>query len=119
MSNSDLSTVARRGVFALSERAAFLWGLAVVFYGVGDVSTTALGLGTAGVVEVGPVAGPVLSRFGFGAVLGLKLGLFALGYCIWRAAPSPAAVGVPLSLGILGALVSAWNLIIVFTATLR
>ena len=57
-----------------------LWLLAILFFGVGDVATTTLGLSTGALVEVGPLAAPTMERFGFAALVALKALAFAACY---------------------------------------
>lgn len=87
-----------------------LWGLAVAGFVVGDVATTLAGLSTAGVVETGPVVGPLLCRYGVAVIPLLKAVTVAAGYAAWRRLPSPHATGIPLGLALLGAVVTGWNL---------
>jgi hypothetical protein len=87
-----------------------LWGLAVASFVVGDVATTLAGLSTAGVVETGPVAGPLLRRHGVVVLPLLKTVTVAAGYAAWRLLPSPHATGIPLGLALTGTVVTGWNL---------
>lgn len=92
------------------------WLLAVLLFGVGDVVTTSVGLGVPGVVEADPVARALIESFGLGSIVGLKLLAFGLCYAVWRAVPRPYCTGVPLGLAGLGAVVTAWNVLVVVTA---
>lgn len=96
-------------VWRLDGRSPELWIVAVAFFGVGDVLTTFLGLTAGHLVEVGPLAGPVIDQFGLGALLVLKVAAFGFCYLLWRRTPSPSAVGVPLGLATFGVLVTGWN----------
>ena len=89
--------------------SSYLWGLAVLFFGVGDVVSTVIGLKGGQLAEVGPLVAPVIELYGFGALVGLKLGTFLLCYGLWRVTPYPHRIGVPLGLAVLGILVTAWN----------
>ncbi|WP_247010537.1 hypothetical protein [Halorientalis litorea] len=93
-----------------------LWLAAVLFFGVGDVVTTGIGLDLTGVSEIGPLRSVVL-RHGVFAVVGLKLVTFAACYVLWRAVPRPHAVGVPLGLALLGVPVTGWNVAVLVLAT--
>ena len=86
-----------------------LWICAVVFFVGGDLLTTGVGLLAGGVVEVGPVVGPLIEAHGLVAMVPLKLFAVGIGYLIWRVTPAPHDVGVPLGLAVLGVLVTAWN----------
>lgn len=87
----------------------WLWLVAVVFFGVGDVTTTGVGLNVAGVVEAGPVVAPLVRRNGLVALVLLKLAAFCAGYLCWKSVPRPYRAGVPLGLSILGLSATAWN----------
>lgn len=95
-----------------------LWVLTVAFYGVGDIVTTVIGIGLSGVVEVGPLAGPLLAEYGVGGLLVLKSLAIAGGYGVWQLLPAPHCAGVPLGLAIVGVVVTGWNTLIVSTTVL-
>ena len=69
-------------------RARVLWALAVAGFVVGDAATTLVGLSTMGVVETGPVVGPLLRQHGLGIIPLVKLGTVVAGYVAWRLLPS-------------------------------
>lgn len=89
-----------------------LWLLAVVLFGVGDLVTTTAGLG-AGAAEINPLARLLIEQHGLGAMVSLKL--LSLGGCLalWSVVPRPYRLGIPLGLSVLGALVNAWNVLVV------
>jgi Zn-dependent protease len=103
----------RTGVDTLHERRLWLWSAAFLLFVVGDVVTTVVGLRSGYAAEVGPLVAPLVRRYGHVAMVGLKL--LTLGLCggLYRAAPVPHRVGVPLGLAVLGGLVSGWNLVVV------
>lgn len=103
-------------VIWISDHSLHVWSLAILFYGIGDITTTFIGLSITGIVEVGPVAAPLLRKFGFQFMIVLKAVFFAGCLLCWRLAPDPPAVGIPLGLSILGILVSVWNLGVILTA---
>lgn len=87
-----------------------LWRLAVAGFVIGDIATTLAGLSTAGVVETGPVAGPLLRQHGVAVLLVLKLAAVAVAYLAWRLLPPPHAAGIPTGLALVGAAATGWNL---------
>ena len=87
-----------------------LWGVALASFVVGDAVTTLAGVSAAGVVETGPVVGPLLRQHGLWVIPLLKLGTVAAGYVAWRLVPSPYAAGIPLGLALVGAVATGWNL---------
>jgi hypothetical protein len=93
-----------------------LWTLAVAFYGVGDLVTTLFGLYGDRATEAGVVAAALVEGYGIPAVIPLKVGSLLLFYLLWRAAPRPHAVGVPLGLAALGGALTAWNAFVLFGA---
>ncbi|MDX1745774.1 MAG: hypothetical protein R3324_07545 [Halobacteriales archaeon] len=96
----------------LSLYSPHLWWAALVFFGVGDVVTTAVGLTTGIAAEVGPLVAPVIDAHGILALVALKTAAFAASYQLWRLVPAPHNLGVPLGLAALGVLVTAWNLLV-------
>ena len=100
------------GVELLSAHAFHLWILAIVFFGIGDLVTTYVGLSLGRAVEVGPVAVIASKQFGIAVLLPLKLLTFGLAYLLWRVTPRPYRIGVPLGLAILGIMVTVWNIVI-------
>lgn len=94
------------------------WPLSILFYGVGDLVTTGIGLGPGGLVEVNPVAVSLGAQFGFPALVALKLGTLGACYAIWRVVPRPHRDGIPLGLVSLGVLVTAWNIHVLTVALL-
>jgi hypothetical protein len=93
-----------------------LWVVAVAFFGIGDLVTTAIGLQINGVVEAGPVVASVIELYGIGGILLVKLLTIGGSYGVWRAISGPHRVGVPLGLAVLGVVVTSWNTVIVSTA---
>jgi len=116
----DVGPTWARAESALSEfavRKRELWVYALLMYVVGDLVTTFVGLQYTPLTEIGPLPAALLSEFGFGSLVVTKLvfvGLFAL---LWRVAPRPASVGVPLALVIVGTGITVWNLFLIVGAT--
>lgn len=93
-----------------------VWLAAILLYGIGDTVTTFLGLSAIGVSEAGPIAGPLIDGYGRHALLVLKAVVFASFYVAWRLLRTPGRVAVPFALSLVGAIVTAWNLIVITTA---
>ncbi len=72
-----------------------LWALAVLFFGVGDVVTTSVGLGIGGLFELGPVTSVFVERYGFGGMVASKALMFGGCFLCWRVVQRPYRVGVP------------------------
>lgn len=100
----------------LASRDRQVWAAAILLYGVGDTATTFLGLSTGGIAEAGPVAAPLIEAYGRYALLVVKAATFAAFFLLWRLVSTPGRVAVPLALATVGALVTAWNLVVVASA---
>ena len=100
----------------LAARERSLWVAAFLLYGVGDTVTTFVGLSTAGVAEVGPLAGPLIDAYGRYALLAIKAVTFALFVGLWSVLRPPARTAVPLAMVVVGTAVTAWNAIMIYTA---
>lgn len=87
-----------------------LWAVAVLFFGVGDVVTTSVGLGIEGLFELGPVTSVFVERYGLGGMVASKALIFGGCFLCWRVVQRPYRVGVPLGLALLGVSVTGWNL---------
>lgn len=103
-------------VAALWRSRVHLWLVAVAFFAVGDVATTAVGLASGRVAEAGPIVGPVIARHGVAALVALKAGTFGCCYLLSRFVPRPHGVGVPLAMAALGVFVTGWNLAVLAVA---
>lgn len=103
-------------VDVVADARPHLWAVAVLFFGVGDLVTTTVGLESRYVAEVGPVVAPIIAEHGYLAMLLLKLLAFGVCYLMYRLVPSPHRVGVPLGLATLGVLVSGWNVVVLYAA---
>lgn len=103
------------GLEILNRNRQTLWALAVCFFGVGDLVTTGIGLRTGRVVEVGPIAGPLVRALGFPGMVALKILFLAVCFVAWRRVSDPDRVGIPLGLAVMGVLITAWNLWILTT----
>lgn len=95
----------------LVARATHLWVLAVLFYGVGDLATTLVGFQQPAVAEVGVLAA-ALSAHGAAGFVALKTASFLLFGLFWVVIPDPYRIGIPLGLAVLGAVVTAWNTVV-------
>lgn len=95
-----------------------LWVVTVLFFVLGDLLTTVVGLLRGGVAEVGPVVAPLIADHGLIVVVPTKLLAVAVCLALWRATPEPYAVGVPLGLAVFGVLVTGWNAGVILASTL-
>ncbi|POG56862.1 DUF5658 family protein [Haloferax marisrubri] len=94
---------------------AILWGSAALAYGLGDYVTTVLGVRMAGVQEGNPIVRLVSGGDpGPGSFAVLKLVSVALFFAAyWMLRPASARLAVPISLTLLGAVVTARNVRII------
>jgi len=94
-------------------REQLLWVTAILFFGIGDLVTTSIGIQASHVAETGPLQEPLLRQFGMISVPGLKLAVFAGFFACWRCIPNPHNLGVPLALTTVGTFVTGWNLLVI------
>ncbi|AKU06340.1 MULTISPECIES: DUF5658 family protein [Haloferax] len=94
---------------------AILWGAAALAYGLGDYVTTVLGVRMAGVQEGNPVVRLISGGDpGPGSFAVLKLVSVALFFATyWVLRPAVARLAVPISLTLLGAVVTVRNVRII------
>lgn len=89
-----------------------IWACVGVFFVVGDLGTTVLGHLVPGVLEWNPTITAVLNTHGFLGLLTLKV-LAVLGALfLYRVAPRPHDVAVPLGFAVVGMGVTVWNLVV-------
>ncbi|MFC4358009.1 DUF5658 family protein [Halobium salinum] len=93
------------------------WLVAVALFGVGDLLLTLVGLLTGWAVEAHPLVGRLVATHGVWVLVPLKLAVIGVFYGLYRAAPREIRVGVPLGLALLGGLVVAWNVYVLFVAS--
>lgn len=94
---------------------AWVWG--VLTFGVGDLVTTGVAIAKYGAVESNPLPAMVLDAWGssgFVALVALKLVAFGVCYAVYRSGPPLYRTGVPLGLAVLGTVIVAWNLGIIY-----
>ncbi|NLV11282.1 hypothetical protein GOC74_15245 [Halomicrobium mukohataei] len=86
-----------------------LWLLALVFFGIGDLLTTGVGLTLGSSTEANPVVASLVERYGVAVLLPIKATFFVGTYLVWRALPHPYSTTVPATLALVGVVVTAWN----------
>ncbi|MDZ7746886.1 MAG: hypothetical protein U5K28_10400 [Halobacteriales archaeon] len=96
-------------IAALATKQRSIWLVAVASYGVGDLLTTLVGLALGRGSEVGPAAAAALAFAGPVGIVVLKLVSLAAFYGLWRIAPEPGRVAIPLALAMVGTVVTMWN----------
>lgn len=89
-----------------------LWILALVFFVIGDLVTTGLGVSSGQIVEASPVGDTILNQYGMYGMVALKFGVVGLAYAGWKVVPDPERIGIPLGLAAVGVLVTGWNCLI-------
>jgi hypothetical protein len=96
----------------------WLWCVAVVAYGVGDLTTTVVGLSTPNVSEINPLVASYVRQNGIFGIVLLKFGVFSLSYALWRITPRRFALIVPLVLSVFGIAATTWNLYVLLAANM-
>jgi hypothetical protein len=94
------------------------WHGAVVFFVVGDLLTTFVGLQLGTVVEASPVSAWLINGYGLGLIFPVKLGVVSGLYGLFRVVPHPHNIGVPLGLCALGFVITVWNGAVIVAAVL-
>lgn len=113
--NSMSLDVVPRSRANLPTHPSLRWGVALMLFGIGDLVTTAVGMHSPSVVEMG-VAAPLVQQYGFEVVLALKTVTLVGFYALARSVARPYRKGIPIGLAILGLLVTAWNLSVLIIA---
>lgn len=94
----------------------WLWVIAVLAFGIGDVVTTTIGLGMDSVHEAGPLTSLFVDRYGLASMVVVKTAVLVAFYGCWKITPRDYRVGIPLGLTILGLVVVWWNLLVKLVA---
>lgn len=89
---------------------------AILLYGIGDVVTTAAGLAIPGVVEANPTVRPLLVAYGVPGLIAFKAAVMGCFFAVASRLPARHRVAVPLGLTLVGAAVTAWNLLVICRA---
>lgn len=100
----------------LVDNSRLLWLIGILFFGLGDLLTTSVGLVTGWAAETGPLAAWAITEYGLLTMLPLKLAAFAVAYLLWIGVPDPHRVGVPLALAGLGFVVTLQNILVLTIA---
>ena len=102
-----------RSVELLAQYTGWLWLGAFLFYGVGDFTTTLIGLRFPTIAEASPVAAWVIRTVGLWGIIPVKVASLAAFFGLWAAIPRPVNTGVPLGLCATGFLATLWNLTLI------
>jgi len=95
-----------------------LWIAAIALFGVGDLVTTVYFIVEFGAVESHPIVAAGLEAAGGLWILApWKGAAIAVFYGMYRITPDSMAIGVPLGLALLGAVLTVWNVIISITGS--
>jgi hypothetical protein len=113
-----MATASSGNVLELIEPPSRMWLLAVVFFGIGDVVTTVVGLTVGSSAEANPVVAMLVQQYGIVVLLPLKAALLGTVYALWKWLPLPYPAVVPFALAVLGVGVTVWNTGIILTGTL-
>jgi len=102
----------------LEEHSVLWWYGAIVFFLVGDILTTLIGLQLRTIVEASPVAAWLINAHGLPMILPVKLFVVCGFYGFYRLVPRPHSIGIPLGLCALGFVVTVWNGAVIVAAVL-
>ena len=87
------------------------WVLVLIFFVLGDVVTTSVGVSMHGIVEGNGFLLPVVESFGVLGMVLVKAAVVGGGYLVARVLPRHQSVAVPLGLLLVGVVVTGWNLV--------
>jgi hypothetical protein len=96
----------------------WLWVVAVLAFGIGDIVTTTIGLRMTSVQEAGPLTSLFVDRYGLVSMVVVKSAVLGAFYGCWKITPRDYRVGIPLGLTILGLVAVWWNLMVKLVALL-
>ena len=89
--------------------------LAIVFFGVGDLVTTILGLTVGSSTEANPIVAMFVERYGVAVLPLLKVVFLGCCYVGWKRLPIPYPIVIPAVLAVLGIVVTLWNASVLLT----
>jgi len=112
-----MATATRGNALELLEPPSRMWFFAVLFFGIGDLVTTAIGLTIGSSTEANPLVAILVQRYGVVVLVPLKVTLLGSIYAVWRWVPIPHASVVPFTLALLGVVVTMWNTGVLLTGT--
>ncbi|MBX0286456.1 hypothetical protein [Haloarcula salinisoli] len=95
------------------EMTEWLWWLALGFYGIGDLLTTSVTVFVTPLAEGNPAVDAIISSYGFGGFVALKILTLVVGYVTFRLVDTPHGVGVPLAFAVVGVGLTTWNLAVI------
>jgi len=99
-------------------RDSVLWVGAILFWGLGDTLTTAVGLSSGVTREVGPVSVHVLGIGGVGLLAVFKIVCLFAAFGWWYYWPSGNRVGIPAGLALVGVSITVWNVALITVGVL-
>lgn len=111
-----METATGRTLLDTLEPPAGLWLLALLFFGIGDLVTTALGLTVGSSTEANPLIAMLVDRYGVAVLLPVKVLFLGGCYLGCKRLPIPYPMVVPAALATLGFVVTIWNTGVLLTA---
>lgn len=112
-----METATGSNTLELLEPPTGLWLLALLFFGIGDLVTTMLGLTVGSSTEANPIIAILVERFGVGVLVPVKMLFLGTIYLSWKRFPIPYPIAVPAALAVLGFVVTMWNTGVLLTAS--
>ena len=111
------ATGTRQGGLTLSTQQ-WAWVFVLLFFVLGDVVTTSVGLSMTGIAERNVVLRPVVESFGVAGMLLVKGSVVGAGYLVARVLPRHQSVAVPVGFLLVGVTVTGWNLMVIGSSVL-
>ncbi len=99
----------------LDRESFHAWVQAVLWFGLGDLATSWIGIHTNLARESVPIIAAAIADFGLAVMLPFKLLGFVIALAGWKLAPQPYALGIPICLAIVGIYLTGWNAYVILS----
>lgn len=86
------------------------WISGLLLFGLGDFSTTVLGLYTRNLTEINLIPHIIYNTLGVIGLLLIKIASLFGFYLFWRITPKKYQIGIPIGITIVGTIITAWNI---------
>lgn len=90
------------------------WVSGILLFGLGDFSTTVLGLYTKSLTEVNLIPNIIYNMLGVFGLLLIKIITLFVFYLFWKMSPKKYRIGIPIGITIVGIVITTWNLYLLF-----
>lgn len=105
----------RQSVVGLDRGSFHAWAQALLWFGIGDLATSIVGIQTSLARESVPFVATLIGEYGLVAVIPVKVLGFAIAITGWKLTPEPYAIAIPISLAIVGLSLTGWNAYVILS----